>query len=407
MRSVAWPEPPVVLRAVGALSAAGAGPAALLAAALAAAPLGRPVRRYDVARLRTRTAALLPEDLLASVCARWSGLDPAVALSLEVIDQALGGEPPPREALLVVGTSLGCTTSWEPWHRALVGGEAPPVAPRGAGHGDVAWQVAERLGLCGPALTVSTACTSSTQALLLAADRIAQGEVEEALVVGVDVLGTFVHGGFDALKALAPDGRPPTPFGPERAGLWLGEGAACAWLRRQGPGLAALLGGACAGDGHHITAPEPSGRGLAQAIRGALGRSGCEAVQIGWISAHGTGTLANDAMEASAFRQVFGERIPPVHALKPVIGHTLGASGLLEVVFLCEAMRAGVRPPSFSVAVDPALAPLLLDATVAPLPEGPVLTVNSAFAGHNTALVLADLPRVTGRSWRRSRCTSR
>jgi 3-oxoacyl-[acyl-carrier-protein] synthase-1 len=311
-----------------------------------------------------------------------------VALSLEVIDQALAGEPPPRDALLVVGTSLGCTTTWERWHQALVRGEAPPP-PRGAGHGDVAWQVAEWLGIRGPTLTVSTACTSSTQALLLAADRLAQGEVEEALVVGVDVLGTFVHGGFDALRALAPDGRPPTPFGPERAGLWLGEGAACVWLRRARPGLATLLGGACAGDGHHITAPEPSGRGLVQALRGALGRSGCEAEQIGWISAHGTGTVANDAMEASAFHQVFGERIPPVHALKPVIGHTLGASGLLEVVLLCEAFRAGVRPPSFSTDVDPALAPLSLDATAAPLPEGPVLTVNSAFAGHNTALVLA------------------
>ncbi|MCS6899673.1 MAG: beta-ketoacyl synthase N-terminal-like domain-containing protein [Myxococcales bacterium] len=386
-----WRDPPAYIHATGVLSAAGAGPGALFTAALAAAPLGRPVRRYDTGKFHTKTAALLPEDLFTSICARWPGTASATALALSVIEQVLGGEPPPKEALLVVGTSLGCTASWEPWHQGLVRGEVQP-APAGVGHGDVAWQVAEQLGLQGPVLTVSTACTSSTQALLLAADRLTLEQVEEALVVGVDVLSSFVHGGFDTLRVLSPDDQPPTPFGPERSGLWLGEGAACIRLRREGPGLAVLLGGACAGDGHHITAPDPSGRGLAEAIRKALARSGHEAEQITWISAHGTGTIANDAMEARAFHQVFGECIPPVHALKPVVGHTLGASGLLEVVLLCEAMHAGWRPPSSSTKVDAALGPLVLDAVPMPLKTGPVLTVNSAFAGHHTALVLGMPP---------------
>lgn len=380
--------PPISLTAVGALSCAGPGVHALFEAALAARPLGRPVERYGTSTLRTGTAALLPGSLFSRIISRWGDVDPSVAFCLEVIEEATAGAPLPPDTALLVGTSLGCTTSWEPWHRALVAGAPLPPAPRGAAHGDVAWQVAERLGLRGPRLTVSTACTSASQAMILAADMLALGEAERALVVGVDALSPFVHGGFDVLRALSPEGSPPRPFGPGRAGLWLGEGAACALLERGAQGPTVLLGGACAGDGFHMTAPEPSGRGLALAIRQALDRSGVDATRIRWISAHGTGTAYNDAMEARAFREVFGEQIPPVHGLKPVLGHTLGASGMLEVVLIGEALRRGVRPGMESAEVDPELAPVRLDGRPEALPGGPILTVNSAFAGHNTALVL-------------------
>lgn len=383
---MALPEAPVRLRSVGALSASGRGAASIWDAALRAEPLGAPVRRYDVEKLRTKNAALLPEALRSEILARWSGVDLAVALAMEAIHDATRGGFS-RGAALLVGTSLGCTASWEPWHRALVEGGSLPPAPAGAAHGDVAWQVAERLAIFGPRLTVSTACTSGSQALLLASDMIRLGEVDEALVVAVDVLSPFVHVGFDALRALSPDSRPPVPFDASRGGLWLGEGAACAHLVRGGEGVATLRAGACAGDGFHMTAPEPSGRGLAQAIRAALREGQCSPAEIAWISAHGTGTVYNDDMEASAFREVFGgDSPPPIHCLKPVLGHTLGASGLLEIVLLCEAFRRREIPPSAPAKMDVAYHPLRF-VNASEFHTGPVLSVNSAFAGHNTALL--------------------
>jgi len=390
-----WPDG-LVLRAVGAISAAGEGAPALFDAALACVPLGRPVQRYDVQKIRTPIAALIPPELLARTLARWPGLDPSVALALAVIDQATGGRPlPPRTALLV-GTSLGCTASWEPWHRALTlsspSGSGEFSAPPGAAHGDVAWQVAKILGLRGPFSTVSTACTSSPAALIQAADMIHLGEVDDALVVGVDVLGTFVHAGFDALRALSPADRPPTPFGLGRAGLWLGEGAACVWLSREGQGRARLLAGATAGDAFHMTAPEPGGRGMTLAIERALSAASLAPGEVCWVSAHGTGTAYNDAMEARALHRVFAEKMLPVHGLKPVIGHTLGACGVLEVALIVEALGRGLRPPTYQPCpLDPELAPLPLDARAEVLEPGPVLSINAAFAGHNTALVLAPL----------------
>lgn len=365
---------PVSILGVGAVSAAGDGVRALWEAVLRAEPLARPVTRYDTAGLGTRVAALHP-----------GGLDP-LAMCLTAAREALGGNDIEPDAALLVGTSLGGTARWEAWHRALAEG-APGPAPAVATHDDLAPAVAAALGLRGPALTLSTACTSGAAALLTALDLLRDGEAREALVIGVDTLGTFVHAGFDRLGALSPDALPPAPFAADRAGLWLGEGCAAMRLGRA-KGLGVLRGGAAAVDGVHMTAPDRAGGGLRRAIEAALRDAGCGPDEVAWVSAHATCTRHNDAMEAAALRGVFGDAVPPVHGAKPVLGHTLGACGVIEATLALLALRHGVRPPTPGRALDPALPALPLDAAPRPMGPGVALSLNAAMGGHNTALVI-------------------
>lgn len=365
---------PVSILGVGAVCAAGDGVSALWDAVLRAQPLARPVTRYDAEGLGTRVAALHPR-----------GLDP-LTMCLAATREALGDNEIDPDTALLVGTSLGGVARWEGWHRARVKGEAgaPPAV---ATHDDLAPAVAAALGLRGPALTVSTACTSGAAALVTALDLLRGGEAREALVIGVDTLGTFVHAGFDRLGALSPDALPPAPFAADRAGLWLGEG--CAAMRLgAGRGLGVLRGGATAVDGVHMTAPDRTGDGLRRAIVAALRDAGCTPGEVAWVSAHATCTRHNDAMEAAALRAVFGDAMPPVHGAKPVLGHTLGACGVIEATLALLALRQGVRPPTHQRALDPALPAVPLDATAQPMGPGVALSLNAAMGGHNTALVL-------------------
>lgn len=391
------PQPfaPLAITRVGAVCAAGLGVRSLYEAVTSARPLARPVERYSTGDFSVRHAALVPATLWETLAHRFPEHDPAVRLALCAIEDALGTlEHLAPDTPLYVGTSLGALSSWEPWHTALSREEPLPQAPRYTTHDETAVALARALGLRGPALTVSTACTSSALALVHAADALRLNECDQALVVGVDVLQRFVHAGFDRLAALTPDDRPPAPFAAERAGMWLGEGAAAVLIAREGAALARYLGGGTSNDGVHMTAPDREGRGLARAINLALDEAGAQPSDVSFVSSHGTSTRFNDAMESAALRTVFGASAPPVHAAKPVTGHTLGACGLLEVALCVETLRLGVRPPTHTLgARDPALAWLSVDTEPAPLGRGHALSLNAAMAGHNTALLLgAALP---------------
>jgi 3-oxoacyl-[acyl-carrier-protein] synthase II len=374
---------------MGAVTAAGVGVEALWRAVVAAQPLAQPVERYRTDDLAVRRAALVSDALWRRFEARWPATDRAVQLALAAVDDALGSTSLPSDTALFLGTSLGGVSSWEPWHAALSCGDVPLPPPACAGHGEVAPQVALALGLRGEVVTVSTACTSSAAALMQAVDALRLGEVERALVVGVDVLSRFVHAGFDRLGALTPDSRTPRPFGADRAGMWLGEGAAAVLVTRDGDGVARYLGGGSAGDGVHMTAPDREAGGLVRAVTRCFAEAGISPQDIAWVSAHATATRFNDAMEAAGLARVFGDQVPPVHGAKPVLGHTLGASGIVEVVLAVEALRRRERPPTHAPGPrDPHLAHVPIDVTVATMTPGVALSLNSAMAGHNTAIVL-------------------
>ena len=241
---------------------------------------------------------------------------------------------------------------------------------------------------------LSAACASSTIAVAQAAALISSGAEESVLVIACDPVSEFVYAGFATMNALDPAGA--RPFDCDRQGLNLGEAAAIALLmsdkraaREQRPGLGNIAGWAASNDASHITRPDTTGGQLARAIRQAMDRAGVEPEQIGFISAHGTGTGYNDAMEMAAFQSLFSAR--PVFSVKGAWGHTLGAAGLVEILICLRALSERVVPPTIGLHQPDDCAAGWVTECPTPLAPGgfrSALTTNSGFGGINAALVL-------------------
>jgi 3-oxoacyl-[acyl-carrier-protein] synthase II len=242
---------------------------------------------------------------------------------------ALDGIPPHRIAL-VMGTSLGDMEV--PLYRMteLVG---------------------DALGIAGPRLTVSTACTSSTNALGLALDLLDLDLADAVVAGGSDVLTPLVVAGFHSLGVLAEG--PCAPFS-EPPGTTLGEGAGFLVLQRSREGRQlAVLGYGLAAEGFHDTGPDPTGAGTARAMQAALADAGVAAADIDYVNAHGTGTRANDPAEWRALKTVFGARAAalPVSSSKSFLGHAQGAAGIVETITTLVAIERGVLPPTHNFTV--------------------------------------------------------
>jgi len=177
--------------------------------------------------------------------------------------------------------------------------------------------------------------------------------------------------------------------------LSLGEGAAIIVLvsealavRENRLCLGTIRGWGVANDATHITAPARDGCGLIQAIRQALRRAAVTPDEIAAIGAHGTGTVYNDQMELTAFRAVFGERIPPLHASKGAIGHTLGAAGGIELAIGLKALARQQAPPTVGLRCPMAGTETLVHAEPVAFRGDCLLRCNSGFGGINAVLVL-------------------
>jgi 3-oxoacyl-[acyl-carrier-protein] synthase II len=263
----------------------------------------------------------------------------------------------------------------------------------------IARNVARRLGLTGPLSTVTMACVSSSLAIGQAWDLVRRGRASIMLAGGADSLTTLSFSGFSVLRAMTRTAC--RPFDRRRDGMILGEGAGILVLedlehaRRRGARVyAEICGWGTAGDAHHATSPHPEGRGLAQAIRSALRQSGTNADDFDHANLHGTGTAANDPAECQAIKQVFGARRRrlPVNSLKPMIGHTLGAAGVLELAGSVLAMRAGFVPPTLNYAEpDPACDLDVVAGDAREQRTDLLLSTKSAFGGANVAIVARRL----------------
>ncbi|MEU4833932.1 beta-ketoacyl-[acyl-carrier-protein] synthase family protein [Streptosporangium sp. NPDC023615] len=257
--------------------------------------------------------------------------------------------------------------------------------------------VAERLGLGGPRILVSTACAAGGNAVGLARDKILTGEADAVLAGGVDPLLFGTYAGFAGLQALSTG--PCRPYS-HSDGLNLGEGAAFLLLEpldlalaRGATPLAEVAGYGLSADAYHATAPDPTGRGGAGAVRRALAEAGLTPDDVHYVSGHGTGTPANDTMEAKVMRLVFGDRASrvPTSSIKSFVGHTLGAAGAVEAVASVLALRHGVVPPTIGFDDDGDGARADLDYVPNRAREMTVDTVvsnNYAFGGNNVSLVL-------------------
>ncbi|MBU6246248.1 MAG: beta-ketoacyl-[acyl-carrier-protein] synthase family protein [Xanthomonadaceae bacterium] len=258
---------------------------------------------------------------------------------------------------LMLGTSTASIGATEEGYRRLdADGRLPADLRRPAIHAphSLSAFVAEALGLQGPCLTVSTACSSSAKVFANAERLIRLGLADAAVVGGVDTLCDSVLFGFNALELVSPE--PCRPFDARRRGISIGEAAGFALLERvdAAPGAPQLLGYGEATDAHHMSTPHPEGLGAELALREALARAGLAADQVDYINLHGTASLKNDEVEAALVGRAFGERTR-ASSTKGLTGHTLGAAGILEAVLTLLALRDGVVPGNAGVQTpDPA-----------------------------------------------------
>jgi 3-oxoacyl-[acyl-carrier-protein] synthase I len=204
---------------------------------------------------------------------------------------------------------------------------------------------ARYLQLEGPAFTVSTACSSSAQAIADGRRLLRAGLADAVLAGGVDSLCRLTLNGFRALSALSSG--LCNPFSRNRDGTMIGEGAAVFLMEREESEVA-LLGVGASCDAYSMTAPDPEARGVMRAMRQALDEAGVAPEEIGYIELHGTGTEQNDAMESKAVLSVFGEGVP-CSSSKGRVGHTLGAAGAMGAAHCwltaSDLNEAGRLPP--------------------------------------------------------------
>ncbi|MDB5873454.1 MAG: 3-oxoacyl-ACP synthase [Ramlibacter sp.] len=245
---------------------------------------------------------------------------------------------------------------------------------------------AQVLGLQGPMVTISTACSSSAKVFLTAQRWIDAGLIDAAIVGGVDSLCLSTLHGFDALQLLSDSAC--RPFDAERKGISIGEAAGFALLERA-PAAVGFAGGGESSDAWHMSTPHPEGEGAQAAMQIALAAAGLAPADIGYVNAHGTATPANDRAEAAALAAVFGPRGVPVSSTKGVTGHTLGAAGIVEALVTVLALERQALPPTANCSNPDQELPVDLVTQPGPARLRHAMSNSFGFGGSNCALIFS------------------
>jgi len=290
---------------------------------------------------------------------------------------------------VVIGTSTSGTSQTEArlpeW--ILAGGPPPGFDFRRQELGDAAEFVAAVTGVFGPCFSVSTACTSGARALASAARLLHAGLCDAVIAGGVDTLCGLTLNGFSVLDSIA--GERCNPFSKHRTGINIGEGGALFLVTRETSEIR-LAGWGESADAHHLSAPDPEGKGARIAIEQALASAGIDCRDLAYLNLHGTATRLNDAMEAKVTYDLFGDTLP-CSSTKSLTGHMLGAAGSNEAAFAIMALQQGILPPHiWDGERDPALAPVCLADDIGLGIRGNyAMSCSYAFGGNNAALILA------------------
>ncbi|UEM24784.1 beta-ketoacyl-[acyl-carrier-protein] synthase family protein (plasmid) [Skermanella mucosa] len=340
-----------------------------------------PIEAFDTAQCLNGSGGEIKDGLPSDGGARMAALlEGALRAALADADLAIG-DLAGRRAALVVGSSFGNIFQTENgpveldhYIRPLLGG----------------------LGLDLPVISVSSACSSGSDAIATGADLIDFAGFDVVLCGGVDVLDIYKMVGHSALGTLSPPRC--TPFSADGDGTALGEGAALLVLeapadaaRRGARVRSVLTGRASTTDTNTLTSPDLTGAGAMRAIDNALAQDGGTAADIAYVNAHGSGTPVNDAMEAQVYAGMFGKHRPAISSTKAAFGHTLGATGAIEAGIAILALERGEAPPTSGLAAvheDWRRAAVVLPGDRAPLPPGrAALSVTYGFGGANVALL--------------------
>lgn len=363
----------VAIVGLGAVSALGASVPALRDALFEGRHGIGPITRFDV-------SPFAPVRLGGCVALEGSCFDWAARAAKEAWADAAPGPVDPARVAVVAGTTEGEAHD-------LVG---------------LADAVAEAVGARGPRLTISTACTSSANAIGLGADLLERGDADLVVAGGAERLFAEMLAGFFRLGVLAAE--PCAPFG-ETRGTTLGEGAGFVVLAREGARpWAHLHGYGLASDAWHETSPEPRGGGIARATRGALADAGWAPGDVDHVNAHATGTAANDDAEHRGLRAALGDRVDaiPITGSKGHLGHAQGAAGVLELFASLVAAREGAVPPTLRVGAGRPGGPADPVRGERPRPHrvSRLLASSSAFGGANVMLAVGDAPSARERGLR-------
>jgi 3-oxoacyl-[acyl-carrier-protein] synthase II len=383
-----------VITGLGVVSPIGVGVETFWASLLAGTTGVVQVESFDTSGFPSRIGCEVREIALES--ASEPGPGRAALLAAEAGRQALAQAGlAGTDVGLAIGTTMGESCWLEAWNPADVrSGTVPAEELVRSGPDQVGRDVAAELGLGGRVAVLAGACAAGNYALGHALDLVRLGRADAVLAGGTDAFSRVAFTGFARLGALATEAC--RPFSADREGLVLGEGAAMlvvesetAAAARGAEPLAELAGIGLSGDAFHIVSPDPQGRGAARAMEAALEDAGADRGEIGYLSAHGTGTPANDRAEVAAARAIFGKTGPPMSSIKAITGHGLGAASALEAVACVQALREQIAPPTWNFTrADP-------DCDWDAIPNEPrelelsvVISNAYAFGGANASLVL-------------------
>jgi len=374
-----------------------------------------PITRFDASRLDSRVAAEVkgfePSLYMEKKDARKMALFSQYAVAAAVQawkDSGLdAGYDKPGRVAIVLGNGIGGIEIFEESHKKLMESGPSRMLPMTVPlmiMNEAAGNVAMRLGIKGPALTVATACASGSDALGVALDMVRSGRADVVVTGGTECgLTEFSMGGFCMLKALSTAyNDDPTkasrPFDKSRDGFVLGEGAGVMVIeseehaRKRGARILVELagyGGSC--DAYHLTAPDPTGEGGARAISLAIEDAGLAPSEIAYYNAHGTSTQMNDPIETMMVKHAFGDhaRSIRISSTKSMTGHMIAAAGAVEAIVCAKAIMDGFFPPTINLdEPDPACD---LDYVPNKGVNGRIDAAASAslgFGGHNGCVVL-------------------
>ncbi len=382
----------------------GAGWAAVVAGRSAAAH--DPVLAKNPVSISCRVPGFDPEALLGG--RRAHRLDRFVQLALVAAREAVtdaGLDTTTWDGArvgVVIGSAGGGAETFEAQHRVLLEENpawvSPLLLPMHLSN-MAAGQVAMEFGARGPNMVVATACASGATAIGIARDLLARDRCDIVLAGGTEaLLNPVTMAGFARMGALSKRADPTTasrPFDLDRDGFVGAEGAAMLVLERVADAKAAgrrvhgrVLGYGATADAHHVTSPDPDGRGVRAAIAAALAEAGASAADVVHVNAHGTSTPLNDLVEAQVLARVLPHR-PLVTSTKGVTGHMMGAAGAAEAVFSLLALQHGLVPPTANTAMlDPRI-DIDVAFTATPVAPGLVLSNSFGFGGQNAVLALA------------------
>lgn len=304
---------------------------------------------------------------------------------------------------VIIGSGAGGTATLETQHAELLargpGNVSALTLPMGLLN-MAAGQLAIEFGARGPCLAPCTACASGATALGIGRDLLRNGVADIVIAGGAEAPVTQLYvSAFSRMRALSRRTDPLTasrPFDAERDGFVLGEGAGVFVLeseqhaRSRGARVRArLVGYGASADAHHVTSPDPLGRGALIAMRAALADAGVTPADVGHVNAHGTSTPRNDVVESRAIRELFGGGVA-VSSTKGVTGHALGAAGAIEAAYAALALEHGVVPPTANVQrIDPEIDVDVVYGNARKVGLRFALSNSFGFGGQNACLVLA------------------